>query len=258
TDTVGSATEYGAGLINAVKAVDAARGGNIPDVLAASPSVLSFSQATLSQSLSFVRYPSSAEITIQSVVVGDDWLQIDPAIAGGAPPSSVTVTVDASQLDTSQIYSSEILITYNGSRELEIPVNVRLVDPTDERNAGRHYVLLVTSDGNYDTVAQTVVSATGGQYRFQFGAVDPGDYFLVAGTDTDNNGFICESGEACAEYPVNGLPQPISVGLDPISGIALSTSFRRPTISALGAPRVDFQGYRLNRDGPTAKKVQVQ
>jgi serine protease len=258
TDTVGSATEYGAGLINAIKAVDAARSGNIPDVLAVSPSVLSFSQATLSQTLSFVRYPSSAEITIQSVVVGDDWLQIDPAISGGAPPSSVTVTVDASQLDSSQIYSSEILITYNGGRKLEIPVNVRLVDPTDERNAGRHYVLLVTSDGNYDTVAQSVVSATGGQYRFQFGAVDPGDYFLVAGTDTDNNGFICESGEACAEYPVNGLPQPISVGLDPINGIALSTSFRRPTISALGAPRVDFQGYRLNRDGPTAKKVQVQ
>ena len=61
----------------------------------------------------------------------------------------------------------------------------------------------------------------------------------------DNNGFICENGEACAEYPVNGLPQAIEVGGSGLDSLRLSTSFRRPTISALGGPRVNFDGYRL-------------
>lgn len=261
TEQIGNETEYGAGLINSVKAIDAVRGGNIPDVIAASPSVLSFNQSSLSQSLAFIRYPSDASISIVSTSVSDEWLEISPEISPGSPPSSVTVTVDGDQLAANQIYSSEIRITYEGGgvdRILEVPVNVRLIDPTDERDAGRHYVLLVSNDGNFETIAQTIVNAAGGQYSFQFGSVDPGSYLLVAGTDTDNNGLICESGEACAEYPVNGLPQPITIGDEVVNGITLSTSFRRPTISALGAPRLDFQGYRLQEDAGESKKVQVQ
>lgn len=261
TDRIGNSAEYGAGLINAIKALDAAKSGNIPDVIASSPSVLAFNLNSLSQTVSFLRYPNDALINILSVDVEDSWLQISPEIAGGEPPESITVSVDDSQLDVSQIYSTSIRIVYEGGgteRTLEIPVNLRLFDPTDERNAGRHYVLLLSSDGSLETVAQTVVNATGGQYSFQFETVEPGEYFLVAGSDTDNNGFICESGEACAEYPVNGLPQTITVGDQPINGIRLNTSFRRPTISALGAPRLDFRGYRLLSEKSNSKKVQVK
>lgn len=58
----------------------------------------------------------------------------------------------------------------------------------------------------------------------------------------DNNGLICENGEACAEYPVNGLPEKIVIGEEPVGGVRLSTSFRRPTITSLGLPRVGFEG----------------
>ena len=68
----------------------------------------------------------------------------------------------------------------------------------------------------------------------------------------DNNGLICENGEACAEYPVNGLPEKIVIGEEPVGGVRLSTSFRRPTITSLGLPRVGFEGYRL-RSGPKSK-----
>ncbi|MCK5865135.1 MAG: hypothetical protein KAG87_08235, partial [Marinobacter adhaerens] len=79
-----------------------------------------------------------------------------------------------------------------------------------------------------------------------------GEYFLVAGTDMDNNGFICESGEACAEYPVNGLPEKIIIGEERVTGVTLSTSFRRPTIASMGLPRTGFEGYRLKNPGSTA------
>ncbi|MBD3655220.1 MULTISPECIES: S8 family serine peptidase [Marinobacter] len=251
TEPVGSTTEYGAGLIDALKAVSAALDGNIPTVLAPSPTALQFSDLVLSQSLAFSTYPSGETTVIRSVTVDAGWLTVGPELAvGQQPPAQVSVSVDPAGLDPEVVYSTDILISYDSpdnsvDRTLRIPVTLRLGQADDSPDAGRHYVLLVSTDASRDTIQQQVVTAVDGQYRFAFETVAPGDYFLVAGTDMDNNGLICENGEACAEYPVNGLPQIITVGADPISGVTLGTSFRRPTISALGVPRYGFEGYRV-------------
>ena len=103
-----------------------------------------------------------------------------------------------------------------------------------------------------------MVTARDGSYSFSFDDIEPGEYFLVAGTDMDNNGFICESGEACAEYPVNGLPEKIVIGEERVTGVTLSTSFRRPTIASMGLPRIGFEGYRLKNDeNQTAQPVRT-
>lgn len=252
TDGVESSeqNEYGAGLINAVKAMDAALSGNIPAVMAGSPSVLTFDQSNTEAELTLNTYPSTANITITSINTGVDWLEVGPELkTGEAPPASVTVGINTALLDQNNSFATDLQIDYQGdgtSRTLTVPINVRLIDPNDARNAGRHYVLLVAAGENGTTSYQTVVSASGGQYNFSFANVEAGDYFLVAGTDVDNNGFICENGEACAEYPVNGLPQVISIADKSLESLRFSTSFRRPTLSSMGGiPRVGFEGYRL-------------
>lgn len=249
TDNVGSSTEYGAGLINAIKAIDAVLSGSTPAVLGASPSVLTFDINNTEQEVTLNTYPSSADIAITSINTGENWLTVGEELkAGDSPPASVSVGIDTDLLEQSDSFATELQIEYEGDgtpRVLTMPVNVRLVDPNDTRNAGRHYVLLVSADENRGTAYQTVVSASGGQYNFSFDSVEPGSYFLVAGTDVDNNGFICENGEACAEYPVNGLPQVLNITDEPLEPFRFSTSFRRPTISAMGLPRVGFEGYRL-------------
>ncbi len=250
TDAKENSTEYGAGLINAVKAVDAALDGNIPDVLAASPSVVTFVNNDSQIQLALNQYPTQANISIVGVSADAEWLRVGPELVAGEPaPSMVTLSINAALLGQSQSGTTELQIDYRGSgtvRSLTVPVNVRLSDPNDTRDAGRHYVLLLSADEARNTVYQQVVSAIGGQYRFEFGNVEPGNYLLVAGTDMDNNGFICENGEACAEYPVNGLPQIIEVQETELAGLRMSTSFRRPTINSLGGPRVGFEGYSLN------------
>lgn len=266
TENVGNETEYGAGLIDALKAVDAALEGDIPTVLGASPTVLQFSSALVSQQLAFTRHPSDAKITVQGVTIEVDWLNVGGELAAGSePPDSVDVSVDTKGLEPDKTFSTDLLIDYNSAdnaelRTLAIPITMQLGDPADERNAGRHYVLLVSTDDSRETVEQAVVNASGGEYSFAFSNIESGEYFLVAGTDMDNNGFICESGEACAEYPVNGSPEKIVIGDAPISGVTLNTSFRRPTISSLGAPRIGFEGYRLKdhnaQPGQPAKRVE--
>ncbi|MCA1807537.1 MAG: S8 family serine peptidase [Actinobacteria bacterium] len=252
TDDVGSKTEYGQGLINSVKAVDAAFSGSTPAVIAASPSVLTFDQTNIEQQLVLNRYPTDATFIVTAVDTGENWLEVGPELQADEPvPSSVAVRINTDLLEPAQSGTTELRIEYEGdgeARTLSVNVNVQLIDPNDTRNAGRHYVLLVSADAERATEYQTVVSASGGQYGFSFNDVEPGSYFLVAGTDIDNNGFICENGEACAEYPVNGLPQSIEVGDDSLESLRMSTSFRRPTISSLGGPRVGFEGYRLKTD----------
>ncbi|MDL0432132.1 S8 family peptidase [Marinobacter sp. TBZ242] len=250
TEEVGPAFEYGAGLINALAAMDAALDGNFPITLGASPSALQFNSAVLSAELEFSAYPEGESVTITGATAGAGWLKLGEVPADAS--MSLAVSVDTSGLEDNNRYTTELVIAYdpqNGDPDtLTVPVSLRLGTSTDDRDAGRHYVLLVNADDKQDTIEQVVVSASGGEYRFAFDQVEPGEYFLVAGTDMDNNGLICENGEACAEYPVNGLPEKIVIGDKPISGVGLSTSFRRPTISALGLPRVGFEGYRLKSD----------
>lgn len=254
TDDVGNQTEYGAGLINAVKAVNAALDGSGVTVLSAAPSALQFSDAAFTQTFVLDVFPDANDVTITSVTP-PVWLTLSPEPElGSAPPEQpVTATLVPDGLAPDAKLSDVIRIGYEAdgmSKALAIPVRLQLGDAADDRNAGRHYVLLASTEGDRDTVEQQVVEARDGRYQFSFPEIEPGEYFLVAGTDTDNNGIICETGEACAEYPVNGLPEPIVFTGEPLAGITLNTSFRRPTISSMGLPRYGFDGYRLKTGQP--------
>lgn len=253
TENVGNSTEYGAGLINALKSVDAALDGAVSTIVLSSPSAIEFDRARFNSELDFTVYPEGESVVVNGIAFNSDLISIDPELSAGSPlPASVAVAVVGENVVDGQTYATTIEIDYSAggdSGAVEIPVSIDLRALADERDAGRHYVLLVSPDESRETIEQRVVTARDGSYSFSFDDIEPGEYFLVAGTDTDNNGFICESGEACAEYPVNGLPEKIVIGEERVSGVSLSTSFRRPTIASMGLPRIGFEGYRLKNHG---------
>jgi serine protease len=67
-----------------------------------------------------------------------------------------------------------------------------------------------------------------GQYQFSLRDERTGEYFLVAGTDVDNDLEICNEGELCAGYPsiselspvnlIEGSDLPVSLHLKPLGG----------------------------------------
>lgn len=258
TESVGNRTEYGAGLINALKSVDAALDGSVSTIVLSSPSAIEFDRARFSSELDFTVYPEGESVVVNGISFNSALISLDPALSvGSSLPDSVSVSVVEEGVVEGQSYSTTIQIDYSAGGEsgtLEVPVTIDLRALADERDAGRHYVLLVSPDESRETIEQRVVKARDGSYSFSFDGIEPGEYFLVAGTDTDNNGFICESGEACAEYPVNGLPETIVIGEERLTGVNLSTSFRRPTIASMGLPRIGFEGYRLKGRGNTASE----
>jgi serine protease len=259
TRPAGPEVEYGAGLIDALAAMDAALEGNLPVTLSSSPSALQFNAAVTSVRLELNSFPEGESVTVGVPTPSAVWLDAEVEQPQSPSPSAaVLVSVNIEALDSGQRYVTQLDIPYQTdtetSKTLTVPVSLQLGTSEDEKDAGRHYVLLIGTEGENDdeTVAQAVVTAENGRYDFVFDDVEPGDYFLVAGTDVDNNGLICENGEACAEYPVNGLPETISLGENPQTGVVLNTSFRRPSLSALELPRVGFEGYRV-RPGPEGR-----
>lgn len=83
------------------------------------------------------------------------------------------------------------------------------------------------------------MAATEAVYDYQFDDIPAGEYYLIAGSDVDNNSIICEIGESCGAYPlryqellvtliqnINGLdfPATINSGLSGTTGVdTLST-----------------------------------
>lgn len=262
--------ELGWGLLDAGKSTLAALTTYVPDLLMASPALVTLSsEGILSTAVSLSVYGSNpGAITIDSVSVAAPWLRLEPSSFVGAtgtdfPDLNITLLPEA--LDAGVSERTAIIIDYTSDirRRLEIPVIGQRVTDQQARDAGRHFVLLVAPEPQgelYTTVAQTTAIAENGQYRFAFvpddgveprmlNEVPPGDYILVAGSDLDNDGLICHAGEACAEYPVAGLREEVTIRSgEPVTGIRMTTSYSRPAISAATAdmlPRPGFKGYSL-------------
>lgn len=260
--------ERGWGLLDAGKAALAST-SMVPSLLAASPAIVSLSsEGSLSVTVRLSVYGSDPDlITIGSVSVNAPWVQLDSAPASGASGTEFTIalTLLPDELERGVSARTPLVVEYKSDkdRRLEIPVIGQRVTDQQARDAGRHFVLLVSpepEDGFYTTVAQTTAVAENGRYQFSFvpddGAepqmlneVPPGNYILVAGSDLDNDGLICHAGEACAEYPVAGLRQEITISPGgPVTGIEMTTSYSRPSVSAASPdilPRPGFKGYQL-------------
>ncbi|KMQ75745.1 S8 family serine peptidase [Marinobacter subterrani] len=266
--------QLGYGILDAGKAVEAVLSEAAPELLTASPAVVNLateSNQAVSQTLELASL-GDYTISINSVAASAPWFTVSPA-AGPFPDATQTaplrldLTLNPQNLEPGASSRGSLVVKYSPQsgpeKTLDIPVVGQRITDQQARDAGRHFVLLVDPQPEgavFNTVAQTAVRAENGQYQFEFlpddgqapnrlNEVPPGKYFLVAGTDLDNDGLICHAGEACAEYPVAGLRQVIEVRENqPVTGLRMTTSYSRPTLSATSPdllPRPDFKGYRL-------------
>ncbi len=251
TFDLGNYTLYGHGLIDAEKSVGSVNA--FPTVVSAWPRVVELSPSGTERRvlLEVLKQSSAADPLVSGspdipgafTLTDDDG---NPINVNDEIPEAVRISVDSSAVPDDRPLVEEILIPYsNGtdSFDLRIPVYVQAADTSGDRDAGRHYVLLLdANDFGSSRSRQVLASYNDGRYSYAIDDMVPGDYILVAGTDLDNNGMICENGEACAEYPETGSRQVISIG-DQDLQLDMTTSFQRPTIAEMGLPRYGFRGY---------------
>ena len=246
TDDLGSPgrdDSFGHGLINAFKAVVAARdlagGGALPPVLAAVPARIDFGSGSAGRTLR-LENQGDGVLDVTAVTASDDWIVVSggSSVNGGL---AFQISVDRSGL-ANGAYGGRLTITSNiGSHT--VPVTMLVTATAAASDVGRVYFLLLDPASDL-SLAQVDAAASNGRYSFRFDGVAAGDYFLVAGSDLDNDDFICGPGESCGAWPVSSAPDVLSVAADDVAGLAMSIG-ASGALRGSAATTIPPRGYRL-------------
>ena len=225
TDDIGAVgpDELGIGLINAFKAVQAVSSTDppVPPVLTVTPSSLNFGDiGTLTEVI--VSNGGSGTLSITGTTTSDAWLGVIPASIDADGLGRYEITVERGSLSIGT-YSGWVDFS-SSAGTTRVSVLMQVVISPAVPDAGWQYGLLV------DPVSNTAVAGLSGQARgasvsYRFSAIPAGDYLIVAGTDMNNDGFICDDGEACGAYPVLSSPEVVSVAGERL-GLDFSTAFQ--------------------------------
>lgn len=230
------------GVIDAYRAVFTALNGSAlpPDAgprITVSPAALNFG-ATYNYAEIDVRLGEGGAV-INQAKADRDWLQVSPLPSRGSV-GRFAVHVDRSLL-TEGTYANAITVTAAGATA-QLPVIVRVAGAAPGSDAGHLYVLL--RDAASGQIVQQVQAAGGnGRYTYDFAAVPVGTYELIAGTDADNDGSICDAGESCGIYRTPDGATAIAVRSD-ASGLDFSVGWLvsvtgTTSVTARAAVRLD-------------------
>ena len=204
---------YGHGLINAQRAVRAAlAAGGTPvadnPLLSASAATLNFSASTTSLELE-LRNSGSGVLELLAIETSEPWLTISPTGADDEGLGLYRVSVQRGGL-ADGVYDADI-IARSSVNSLTVRVIMSVGGDSASADVGVIYILLLDRDSG-ETLQEFGAAARAGEYRFSFAELPAGRYSLVAGSDADNDLFICDAGEACGAWLT--LDQPLDIDLD--------------------------------------------
>jgi serine protease len=202
---------FGFGMINAFKAITAAAATTPPPAsglptLALSTTQLNFGTITSTLPITLTRINNSSDSYASATDSATNANAVTVVAAPGNPangPYVLNVSVNRGLLNSgeSQI---QVEITSTQGRKLRFDVAVELTStaPPGLRGVGPIYVLAVDPI-TYSTLGQADVTSNAITYPYTLTNL-PRGVIIVAGTDTDNDGFICGPSEPCGAYPVLG------------------------------------------------------
>lgn len=233
TEDIGDAgkdDKFGYGLINAYKSVIAAADAagnpiNPTPILTVSPSALNFGVGLSSQTL-VVSNGGGGDLTVSSPTEDSGgWLSVTPTEINTKGVGGYTVAVRRDGL-ADGVYSA--IITFNSNANTaQVKVIMQVANNLSAGSVGQQYVLLINPTTGAVVSDATAVLQTDGSYTYTLSNVPAGSYELFAGTDSDNDLYICDVGESCGAYITLDAPVQIEVGkdrsgLDFVSGFSVN------------------------------------
>jgi serine protease len=235
--TPGHDAIYGHGLIDARMAVIQVGGGELPltPVLSASPAAFNFGLSLTNATLQLDN-SGNGTLTIESLTENSGgWLTVTSANIADNGLGTYTIRVNRSGL-VAGVYRATITIV-SSANTITIPVTMEVGSPGATADAGYHYVLLI-DPATLATRYQVAMSVSNGSYPFTFNDVRAGEYRLIAGTDSDNDGLICDAGEACGAYPTLDVSGSATLTVDGNrAGLDFTTGFDSSITAATGAAK---------------------
>ncbi len=192
---------YGFGLVNAQRSVLAAieAGGTSPandPRLVASASTLNF--GTVNDSLGLeLRNGGADGLRLNAVDASTPWLTVTALEVDDDGLGLYRVSVDRTGLDNG-VYSA-LITAISSANDVAVRVLMSVGGDAGVADAGRIYIILFDMESS-EPYAQVAAESQSGRYDYRFDEVPRGRYEIVAGSDSDNDLFICDSGEACGAW----------------------------------------------------------
>jgi serine protease len=237
---------YGHGLIDAYQSVLSAVESAPPTVALFAPAALTFSRMDTELPLTVSRL-GEGDLTIDSLVSNADWLRIEAVVDAVDADGFGTYRVLVNRSGLSDgIYLADLdVATSTGTQS--IAVRMQVLAETTPGDLANHYVLIIDSSSG-EVVGQAEADEDSG--AFSLNGVSPGSYYLIAGTDMDNDNYIGDSGEAFGAYL--SLDNPVELNIDGnLSELDVVTAFRLALSDTLelksGSGRFGAMGYPLSK-----------
>lgn len=195
---------YGEGLVNAFASVQQAMGGGSgAPVLAVGTSNVLVDSVTGSRTVSVANIGGmvlNVDPPSVSTSSGGNWLSASRvSIQNPVNSDTSAIRIDVAGVGLPNgVYSGQVSVASNGG---STTIGVSLaVGGGGSIQDSTVFVLAVNPD-TFETAAQVVVQ-TGNSTSYDFQDLPPANYIIVAGTDDNNDGFICDAGEPlCGAYP---------------------------------------------------------
>jgi len=211
-----------------------ANGTPIPvtPILQLSYSYLNFGRLVSSINLSAYN-SGNGDLVISDVQVSESFVTVTSPSSGDGL-GTYQVSIDRTGMDIGTYGATIIFNSNGGDITLDVRFEVAAEDDLTSGSAGLIYTILYNVAVD-ETVSSTISSATDGEYQFNLDSLG-GVYNLIAGSDSDNDGYICGPGEACGLYPLTDSPVDVVLNKD-LTEIDFGLTFVIPSSSDAGINR---------------------
>jgi serine protease len=211
---------FGYGLIDARKAVVAAASGQVPQldpVAIVSPTSLNLTPDRTAVDIN-IRNGGDGTLSLPAPEpISNDsggWLQVTPVDVDNNGLGRYRVAINSANVPPDATTLAAVITITTDVNTLQVPVIAQLQVIPFANNAGTQYVLLL--DDSYQRQYGIEAQVSDGTYRFRFNNVAKGIYYLITGSDINNNNQICDPGESCGQYPTLDHPRIIEITADSI------------------------------------------
>ncbi|AEP29715.1 S8 family serine peptidase [Brumicola nitratireducens] len=212
---------YGYGLLDAEKAVIAAR--DFDNLRFANSTVdISVNRLVLSSSQSAgqfsVNITGFTPLSITDITFSGNFFTVNAINTREDGSGIFEVRLNSDVVAGS--YTGSIMLTDSNGETYDIAVTAEVVEITVEQN-GYVYALII------DAFTQDVIKQLDGEFNpdgtLTLSALDVpvGEYYILVGSDIDNDFFICDGGEVCGGYPTLNDLEPIVINEEALDGLPI-------------------------------------
>lgn len=194
--------EFGYGLIDAHQAVLVAQegtsSGSLPKIPYANPDFLNFGSSMTGSEVT-VTHIGNGELVIDDYSWNASWLTVSPLYVDAAGIGTYRVEVDREGL-AGGIYTDTVTFAADNGSDAQMYVAMWVGNASGTAASGYYSIIIVDPD-SMTGVGQYNSTGENGVYEYSFSDLLYGDtYFVYAGTDSNNDGYICDSGEIGGAY----------------------------------------------------------